>query len=65
MAKADITFTIELPEGLHFKMPDEVMFYLTAKNEKATKARLSELYKPDTMLYIEETKENIKLEDIF
>jgi hypothetical protein len=56
---------IKLPEGLHIKAPDGVIFYLTAGNEPMTKVRLLELYDPDSMLSIQETDEEIKLRDIF
>jgi len=60
-----ITFNFKLPEGLHIKAPDGVIFYLTSDNEPMTKVRLLEIYNPDSMLYIQETDEVIKLKDIF
>jgi hypothetical protein len=51
--------------GIHIKAPIGVIFYLTKENEMATKALLYELYFKETELYIIETGENLKLEDIF
>ena len=56
---------VYIDNGVHIELPKGIIYYLTAKNEKTLKLLLFELYKPDTSVYIYESKENIKLEDIF
>ena len=54
-----------LPKGLHLRTPAGLIIYLTDNNETVVKLFLHESYSSDAEVYIYETDETIKIEDVF